>query len=581
MKSLTLLQKMCNDVARHYPEHSTSLNRDFKTIRRRYQNEGFSFVSKTLPVLGDAIFAALETGFFHCPFGFAKTGALPRLFGGLLKVMFDSDTGRLKDNFDVGVLHELRQLCYLYKKAIACTRDERTLDAQAKANFEACDSDLLVDDHFDADLEAISRILWRPISFQDIDGLSPRNGPGGVAEAVISNQKYQKVLDHFDLDLASKYSWSFFELHGSDTKDTRFRATERVSKLHSVPKSSTSRRTITIEPLLLMYHQQAWNTLIRDKITSDPFLSGALSLDDQMPSRQMALAASRSRAFATVDLSSASDRLSLALVCKVFKHDRLLLDGLLASRSSWCDTGNASLKLLKYAGMGNATTFPVQSLVFTILCVKSILTSIGKPINVRNCREALSCVRVYGDDLIIPTHAYSALCQNLQSHGLRVNTSKSFVLSSFRESCGLDAYAGVEITPTYARMKVDNLKDPSTIASLVSTANQLWAKGYYCAATYLSEQVEASIGRLPLVRSVSSGLGWTCRQDAYDVQRWNSKLFAYEVRTKCLRERKRLDRIDGYAALLKFFTELTDSVRDFKQSVVRFQTKLNVRWIPA
>jgi len=53
------------------------------------------------------------------------------------------------------------------------------------------------------------------------------------------------------------------------------------AKLISVLKNSSSRRTITIEPLLRQYLQQGLNTVLRESITECQILSNCLALTDQ------------------------------------------------------------------------------------------------------------------------------------------------------------------------------------------------------------------------------------------------------------------------------------------------------------
>jgi len=580
MKSLKLLHMLFDDVKRQMPEHKLSLDRDFKTIERRYRNEGFSFLAKTLPSFGDAVFASLELGFFDCPTGFSRKGALPRFLGGLLEVIFDRRTGLLKHDKDTAnLLAEIRQITFMFRKALAHQSDERKLDERAKATFTACDWDIN-DIPDDPTLRSISRALFHPSSEQDLEWLEPRNGPGGVSEGYRSNRKYSGILGSLDTDIASKYGWTFIECQ-SYFDPVPSDKSERVAILHSVPKNSTSRRTITIEPAVNMFCQQAWNGLLRKRISSDPFLSRSITLDDQKPSQEMALLSSFTRSCATVDLSAASDRLSLDLVKMVFQHDTVLLDGLLLHRTPYVSSGNVTLILRKYAGMGNATTFPIQSIVFAFLSVKAILKSWSKTPSRRNCRRALRLVRVYGDDIILPTYAYSALCQELSDHGLKVNSKKSYYNSGFRESCGLDAYDGVEITPTYVRSDLDTPTDQSHFASLASTSNQLWMRGYYKASDYLRELVEEALGQLPLVLRNSPGIGWYSRTDSFEPHRWNKTLHRWEQKTACISTRKQVDKVDGFPALLKFFCEPMSPQRMLESSVMRFRNRIRKRWMPA
>lgn len=581
MKSLMLLQRLFDDVKRQLPEHAASLERDYVTLEKRYRSEGFSFAAKTLPRLGDSVFEALEHGRFDCPMGFARSGALPRFFGGLLEVVFDKGTGVLKEGDHTLVLNELRQILYFFKKALAHARDERTLADDAKRSFVGVESDLdgYRHDH-DLLLLRIAKVAWRVTSFEKLAAAHPKHGPGGVAEGLWPNQKYKHVFEELPLHNLCLYNMPFVEEHALDVRKSTASAL-RTSKLHAVPKTATAMRTITIEPAVNMFMQQHLNDLIRTEIKNNPFLRTSITLDDQEPSKRAALEASITGHNATVDLSAASDRLSNELVKAVFAHDRLLIEELQRFRTAWLDTGEACILLRKYAGMGNATTFPVQSIVFAFLSAESVILARGWKPTVRNIRRALSLVRVFGDDIIVPVDAYGALSTLLSAHGLKINERKSFHRSHFRESCGMDAYRGNSITPVYMRRKISNLRDPSELMSLVSTANQLWERGYYQASNFLKGLVEATHGKLPLVRKEFGGLGWNDRYGSYEPGRWSKRYQTWSIRSMRSRVVRRTDPIDGYPALLKFFTERTDSVRDLARSVIRFKTKTEWRWMLA
>lgn len=324
----------------------------------------------------------------------------------------------------------------------------------------------------------------------------------------------------------------------------------------SVAKSSTSRRTITIEPCLNMFIQQGLNELLRDSIEKDPVLRKCLTLTDQEPNQKLALTSSHDGKFATIDLSSASDRLSYELVKLTFAKNPRFLDLVDRCRSSFVSGLDGPVQVKKFAGMGNALTFPVQSVVFALICISAILWDLGtyRPRR-EDIERAASSVRVFGDDIIIPVEHYVTVVEWLDLVGLKVNTDKSFSTGKFRESCGVDAYDGVDITPLYLRHEPDSASlSPQALEALIATSNQAWLKGYYKLSEHLKSTVEKFLGKeLPLVGQKSSCLGWHTRQNAYSFSRWNRTLHRLEIKSLCGRSKHRNDPIDGYAALLKFF----------------------------
>jgi hypothetical protein len=110
--------------------------------------------------------------------------------------------------------------------------------------------------------------------------------------------------------------------------------------------------------------------------------------------------------------------------------------------------------------MGNATTFPVQSLIFWAVCVATLESS-----GFHQPNE----VYVFGDDIIVPAVATPLIMETLAAYGLKVNQRKSFYIGAFRESCGVDAYKGVDVTPirwktTYDATTLLELLDLSSMA---------------------------------------------------------------------------------------------------------------------
>jgi hypothetical protein len=242
--------------------------------------------------------------------------------------------------------------------------------------------------------------------------------------------------------------------------------------------------------------------------------------------------------------------------------------------------------------MGNALTFPVQSVVFATIAIAAILYQDGKRPSYRNVVRASRCVRVYGDDIIVRTSHSHAVVDWIHSLGLKVNTSKSFMEGNFRESCGVDAYMGVDVTPVYLRVRPDTpsaepdaeASSPEAIASLVSTSNQLWMRCLYSASAALKEEVEGRLNRrLPIVSYKSSALGWHTRVDSCAAQRWDAKLQRLVFRASVIVPVEYKDRLDGYAALLKFFHVplIGRGRKHLVKSQRRFSSRIVQRWMPA
>jgi hypothetical protein len=233
--------------------------------------------------------------------------------------------------------------------------------------------------------------------------------------------------------------------------------------------------------------------------------------------------------------------------------------------------------MAKYAGMGNATTFPIQSVIFAVLAISALLGRL-RP-SYRNVQRVAQSVRVYGDDIIVPSNGSHRVVDWITRAGLTVNSRKSFLEGNFKESCGVDAFRGINITPLYVRSHPINLSktEPSTIAHYVSLANQTWLRGLYTLSAVFVRLVEEKLRKpLPLVSSNSSILGLHTRQEITEFQRWNTDLQRPELRGFMLLPIYKRDSIDGYAALCKVLSAAPSGATEVTstQSRVRFNLEL-------
>lgn len=599
MKSpIVLLTHLFTDVKRLVP-HVKGLDRDIITIEARFEHEGYSFLSVAFSSLCDALDEGLTKGRFTCPTGFKriKSGALPRIFSGLLCDVFDAITGHLKQDPDLGSIKCLREILRMFKKASSGSTRDDILHEIAVTNFFETEGSVLrvIPDTRGHFLKDVCRFILPDLQNVDLRDIVCKHGPGATQERVVNNQKWAFTLQAFN-ELDSErfgYDCLFSSLRteegGYDLPDVPEREyfSRRCAKLISVAKNSTSRRTITVEPVLSMFIQQGLNTKIRDAIVKCPVLNNCLSLTDQTANQKLALEGSLTREWATLDLSSASDLLSLELVKHVLAKCSTFLSAALDCRSTHVQEGQkfAPQAIAKFAGMGNALTFPVQSVVFATIAIAAILTQDGKRPSYRNVVRASRCVRVYGDDIIVRTSHAHAVVDWIGSFGLKVNTSKSFMEGNFRESCGVDAYAGVDVTPVYLRTRPDQYSaEPEAIASLVSTSNQLWMRCLYSASAALQAEVEMRLSRrLSIVPKRSSALGWHSRIDACVAHRWDTRLQRLVFRAPVIVPTTYRDSIDGYAALLKFFHVplLGRGRKHLKESQRRFSSRIVMSWMPA
>lgn len=259
-----------------------------------------------------------------------------------------------------------------------------------------------------------------------------------------------------------------------------------VANLIAVPKDSRGPRLICVHPAESIWIQQGQRSVLEAAITQFPLTKGKINFTDQSVNGKLALSSSCSRELVTLDLKEASDRMSAELVRYLFGETAY--EWLSCSRATHVKLLDGRvIRLQKWAPMGNALTFPVQSLVFWALVYASILSRYGV-----NCND----VYVFGDDILYPVKYHQGVLEGLVSSGLIPNETKTFVKGFFRESCGVDAYNGIDVTPL--RVKKQGIDSTQDAVSYLDLAKRLRMGGYECCAAFIYSALSERFGRLPL-----------------------------------------------------------------------------------
>lgn len=200
-----------------------------------------------------------------------------------------------------------------------------------------------------------------------------------------------------------------------------------------VPKNAKTHRTIALEPSLNGMLQLGAGRVIARRLRRY-----GCDITDQSKNQAYAKYGSENweEAFsvATIDLSSASDSISMELVRTLLPPD--WWDLLNAIRSpSYVIDDNPPQRYEKFATMGNGFCFPLQSLIYLSI-VRTVLRETGDTLHA-----------VYGDDIIVPKGAALLVIERLRTCGFRTNVDKTFVHGPFRESCGADFFGGTDVRP--------------------------------------------------------------------------------------------------------------------------------------
>jgi hypothetical protein len=185
----------------------------------------------------------------------------------------------------------------------------------------------------------------------------------------------------------------------------------------------------------------------------------------------MAKLGSMDGSFATIDLESASDSISMTLCEKVLP--RILFSWLKLTRSPFTTLPSGEqVKLEMVSSMGNGFTFPLQTLLFASIvdaCYRL------KGLTLFDGRTGTRNFSVFGDDIIVRKDCYELVTHALELFGFRVNKEKSFNSGYFRESCGEDYYRGHNVRGVY----LQSLKTPSDIYSAINRLVRWSAKSGY------------------------------------------------------------------------------------------------------
>lgn len=227
------------------------------------------------------------------------------------------------------------------------------------------------------------------------------------------------------------------------------------SRATTVPKDESRRRMIAVEPTANMYLQQGLMEVMYRRLKSFGYDISVLPQVHQ----DLARRGSVSQKCATIDFSNASDTVSLSLVREVFPKEWLRV--MEACRCPSMNIDGEMLCLPVYATMGNATTFPVETLVFLSLALsvyqlKYQVETPGWPARVIPDLTVLGAAfqqrfSVFGDDCILPRAIAHDFCELSDLLGFSVNADKSYLDGPFRESCGGDYYRGTDVRGVYLR----------------------------------------------------------------------------------------------------------------------------------
>jgi hypothetical protein len=224
--------------------------------------------------------------------------------------------------------------------------------------------------------------------------------------------------------------------------------------INFVPKTVKTERTIAVEPLLNGYIQKGIDVEMRNRLKRV-----GIDLNDQTKNQRMAREGSvlsQDDPYATIDLSSASDSISIEL-CRYLLPEgwfRLLDE----TRSKSYSIDGVLRPYQKFTTMGNGFCFPLETLIFASLCNTACL-EMDNPTD----------FTVYGDDIIVRSSVAARVLELLRVCGFKANASKTFVKGPFRESCGADWFEGKDVRPISLDYSFDTIENIFKFCNLCRT----------------------------------------------------------------------------------------------------------------
>jgi len=392
-------------------------------------------------------------------------------------------------------------------------------------------------------------------------GVKPHHSNGATADGTSGNLKYnhqqwtsrlEKVFPHWEMLIPSE---SFL----SEMDEVIFAepGAETPVKVITVPKTLKTPRIIAMEPVHMQYVQQGILSAMREEIARDDNARSFVMFDSQLPNQMLAREGSISKELATLDLSEASDRVNIVHVSDLLARHSLTREAVFASRSLKARVpGHGVIPLAKFASMGSAMTFPIESLVFMTVVFVGIENALNRPLTSRDIKSLRGKVRTYGDDIIVPVRYVSAVMEALALYGFKVNQRKSFWTGKFRESCGSEWYDGHDVSIVRIRRTLPKSReDVQEIVSTVALRNNLYKLGLWSTAGHLDEVLRKLIP-FPNIEETSSLLG---RLSVFPNQevRWCPDRHIPLVKGMVVQPVVPRDHLEGYGALMKWFLHAT------------------------
>lgn len=293
---------------------------------------------------------------------------------------------------------------------------------------------------------------------------SPSALPYAESSMLRDNHLYELLLPHVG---------GFVCMDPESLRKEIRRKTELVhyNKIVTVPKTALVDRTIAVEPLLNGYLQKGADVVMRRRLKRV-----GIDLSDQTRNQNLSRLGSTesSDPFVTIDLSMASDSISSALARRLLPPDWYHFLDAIRSPAYVLPNAPTSVRYEKFVSMGNGFCFPLETLIFASVCMM--------------WSKSATDYSVYGDDIIVRQSISQKVIKTLWEIGFRHNPRKTFTSGPFRESCGADWFAGLDVRPLGLDFEFDSLNSLIKFHNL-SMLKPFWELAFSEVREYLRELV--------------------------------------------------------------------------------------------
>lgn len=289
-------------------------------------------------------------------------------------------------------------------------------------------------------------------------------GPGAAQKADSSymvSKLFESTMSYTNSDLVRYYRAALIETGlWADAEMCRFQKFGFVhvegAALFFAPKNADISRVCATEANLNMIVQNAIRGFLEARLVT--YFGISLSTQPDL-NRELARLGSVFGSYGTTDLVSASDCIGNSMFTASCPDGAIKAFIRMARSEHVVLPDGTKLKTRMVSTMGNAFTFPLQTIIFASV-VKAVYQLMEIPLTVNGANN----FGVFGDDIIVVSDAYEFTNRMLERLGFVVNVRKSFNTGPFRESCGHDYFAGVNIRGVY----IVSLESPQQVYSAIN-----------------------------------------------------------------------------------------------------------------